>query len=81
MTAKHYFIAQGFVKDGRKLASGQTFQERSAEAAIAKATRISVRFAGAVAFEQLADDETGETLDEPKLLFTFGQLPADFDTD
>lgn len=81
MTAKSYFVAQGFVKEGRRLISGQTFQEKTAEAAIGRATRIADRFAGAVAFEQLADDETGEQLEEPKLLFRTGQLPADFADD
>lgn len=81
MATKTYFVAQAFAKTGRRLVSAQTAQVPTAEAAIAKAERFAGRFLGAVAFEQVADDETGELLEEPKLLFRAGELPADFTDD
>lgn len=81
MAAKTYFVAQGFIKDGRKLASAQTHQLRTAEDATARARRMADGHVGAVAFEQVADDETGELLEEPKVLFRSGLLPDDFGDD
>ena len=78
MTAKTYFVAQAFVKDGRRLAAAQALQLSSADQAIARARRFPDRVVGRVAFQQVADDETGEFLEEPKLLYHAGQLPADF---
>ncbi|ORE85726.1 hypothetical protein ATO4_26297 [Aurantimonas sp. 22II-16-19i] len=83
MTTKTYFVVQAFVKTGRRLVSGQTTQEKTANEAMSKAARLaeSSRYVGAVAFEQLADDETGETMEEPRLLFKAGDVPAEFSDD
>ncbi|SMC92247.1 hypothetical protein SAMN06297251_112121 [Fulvimarina manganoxydans] len=45
-------------------------------AAIGQAEREAKRFAGVVAFRQIADDETGEVLDEPMILARHGELPS-----
>lgn len=79
MTAKTYYVAQAFVKEGRRVAPAQALQVSSAEQAIARARRFPDRMIGRVAFEQVADDETGEFLEEPKLLYRDGQLPAEFE--
>ncbi|KQT83797.1 hypothetical protein [Aurantimonas sp. Leaf443] len=78
MPAKTYFIAQGFQKSGRKLVPVSPNQFRTAEQAVARAGRDGERYAGAVAFQQIADEETGELLEEPTILARFGELPAEF---
>ena len=76
MAEKTYFVVQAFEKKGKRLLPTQPTQCRSDEDAIGRAERDAKRFAGVVAFRQVADDEPGEVLDEPVVLARHGELPA-----
>ncbi|SMC43371.1 hypothetical protein SAMN06297251_102161 [Fulvimarina manganoxydans] len=76
MAEKTYFVVQAFEKKGKRLLAVQPTQCRSDDDAIGRAERDAKRFAGVVAFRQVADDETGEVLDEPVVLARHGELPA-----
>ncbi|MDY8110413.1 hypothetical protein U0C82_14820 [Fulvimarina sp. 2208YS6-2-32] len=77
MTEKTYFIVQAFEKKGRRLVAAQPTQCRSEAEAIGRAERDARRFTGVVAFRQVADDETGEVVDEPVFLARYGDLPQE----
>ncbi|MEN3791709.1 hypothetical protein [Fulvimarina sp. MAC3] len=77
MAEKTYFIVQAFEKKGRRLVPAQPTQCKSAQEAVSRAERDTARFAGVVAFSQVADEETGETMDEPEFLFRQGDLPQE----
>lgn len=77
MTEKTYYVVQPFEKKGRRLTAAPATQCRSDGEAIARAERDAKRYAGVVAFRQVADDETGETTDEPVFLARHGELPAE----
>lgn len=51
---------------------------KSSREAIARAERDAGRCAGVVAVQTTIDTESGEILDEPIILASFGELPADF---
>lgn len=75
MPAKTLFIVQQFDQVGKKLVAGRQMEQPSAAAAAARAERDSSRCAGVVAIQQTVDTETGEVLEEPVVLATFGELP------
>lgn len=76
MAEKTYFIVQPIEQKGKKLLPARETHCRSDEEAIARAERDARRFAGVIAFRQVADDETGELLEEPVILAMHGTLPA-----
>lgn len=77
MSEKTYYVVQPFEKKGRRLIAAPATQCRTDDEAIARAGRDAKRYAGVVAFRQVADDETGETTDEPVFLARHGELPSD----
>ncbi|MEF2550127.1 hypothetical protein VQ042_01980 [Aurantimonas sp. A2-1-M11] len=80
MSASKLFIVQQFVKQGRRLANGQTMQFKTAEEARLRADRDGARLGnvvGVVAVEQTVDVETGEVLEEPVVLVRHGEVPAE----
>ena len=80
MAEKQVHIVQQFESVGktRKVVPGRTIQARSADDAVARAERDATRFPGVVALTQLVDDDTGEILEDPRILFTHGTLSAEF---
>jgi hypothetical protein len=68
-----YFV-QGFRAKGRKLEPDVPQATKSAEAAIAAAERIAPARAGVWAYSADVDVEA-DTYDEPKVLYSAGNLP------
>jgi|GEM_PF-1606559 len=80
MTEKTLHIVQQFEAIGkaRKIVAGRTMEMRTADAAVARAERDAVRFPGVVALTTTVDTDTGEVLEDPRILFRHGSLPAEF---
>lgn len=70
------FIAQPFVRKGRKLAAGPQAKTATAEEAISRARRMAERNPGAIAFSITGDAEFDD-YDEPVILGKFGELPPE----
>ena len=70
------FYAQGFRREGRRLAPDAPTKARGPQEAIDAAKRMALRKAGAVAFSVTGDMELGTT-DDPVLLFKTGELPRE----
>ena len=81
MSEKTYYVVQPFEKKGRTLSPAVATQCRSDAEAIGRAERDAKRFAGVVAFRQIADDETGEMMDEPVILARHGEVPTEMGED
>jgi hypothetical protein len=80
MPASKIYVVQQFVKQGRRLVTGQTMQFQTAFEAKLRADRDGGRLGqvvGVVAVEQTVDMETGEVLEEPLVLVRHGEVPAE----
>ena len=78
MPSKTLFIVQQFERQGKKLVAGRAIEVASEDAAVLRAERGADRFAGVVALTQTVDTDTGEVLEEPRVLARHGELPAEF---
>lgn len=70
------FIAQPFIRKGRKLVAGPQAKTATAEEAVARARRMAERNPGAIAFSITGDAEFDD-YDEPAILAKFGELPPE----
>lgn len=77
MSAKTYFTVHAVQKRGRRLENVQPISCRSDSHAIARAERDARRFQGVIAVRQVADDETGDLLEEPVVLAVHGEFPME----
>ncbi|WP_152046329.1 hypothetical protein [Aureimonas psammosilenae] len=78
MPEKTLFIVQQFERRGKKLTAGRSVEYRTADEAIARAGRDSEKFAGVVALTMTIDTDTGEVLEEPKVLAKHGEVGKEF---
>ena len=78
MSEKTLHIVQQFETFGKKIVAGRTIQAKTPDEAVARAERDSVRFPGVVALSTTIDEDTGEVLEDPRILFRHGTLPAEF---
>ncbi len=80
MSEKTLHIVQQFETAGKakKLVAGRAIQAKSEAEAIARAERDATRFPAVVAVATTVDTDTGEVLEEPRVLFRHGALPAEF---
>ena len=69
------YTAQGFAQKGRRLIADQAIPCRTADDAIRRAERLSEIRVGAVAIEQVIDQDTGEVADGARILYRTGTLP------
>ena len=81
MPAKTLFIVQQFEKQGKRLVAGRAIEVGSADAAVLRAERGAERYAGVVALTQTVDTDTGEVMEEPRVLARHGELPQEFAAD
>jgi hypothetical protein len=75
--AKTYIVVS-FTKNGNRLVADPLKAAKTADSAIALATRLAEAKAGAVAFEQSHDPDT-ESYDEPVILFKAGEVPPELE--
>lgn len=75
MAEKTLHIVQQFEKQGRKLVKGRALDFKTSAEALTRAERDAARFAGVIAVTVTVDTETGETLEEPVLLVSHGEVP------
>jgi hypothetical protein len=78
MPEKTLFIVQHFDKQGRKLAAGRAIEVSSSDAAVLRAERDAPNHTGVVALTQTIDTDTGEVVEEPRVLARHGELPQEF---
>jgi hypothetical protein len=78
MPEKVLFIVQQFERRGKKFAAGRSVEYRTADEAIARAERDREKFAGVVALTMAVDTDTGEVVEEPKVLARFGEVGREF---
>lgn len=78
MPEKTLFIVQQFERRGRKLTAGRSVEYRTSEEAIARAGRDAEKFAGVVALTMVVDTDTGEVIEEPRVLTKFGEVGKEF---
>ncbi|KAB0676324.1 hypothetical protein F6X38_21575 [Aureimonas leprariae] len=78
MTDKTLFIVQQFERRGKKFTAGRSVEYRTAAEAIARAERDAEKFAGVVALTMAVDTDTGEVVEEPKVLARFGEVGREF---
>jgi hypothetical protein len=71
------YIVQSFQLKGRKLVADPPQPKKTAAAAIDLAERLGPSRSGVAAFSQEVDIET-DCYDEPRLLFSTGDLPQGF---
>lgn len=71
-------VVQQFERQGKRLVAGRQMPFKSSREAIGRAERDAARCAGVVAVQTTIDTESGEILDEPIILASFGELPAEF---
>ena len=81
MTREPTFLVQAFndVKGGR-LKPNPLVACKSADAARRAAERLSLSYAGVVAYSITSDSETGDYDDQPTVFYRAGQLPEEFDS-
>jgi hypothetical protein len=78
MPDKKLFIVQQFEKQREKLVAGRGDECRTASAAIAKAALSAPLTAGVVALTTMVDTDTGEVVEEPKVLARYGEGGREF---
>ncbi|HZX87599.1 MAG TPA: hypothetical protein VFF19_28765 [Reyranella sp.] len=82
MAIETIYVVQSFKAGARgSLKAEQATQSKSAEMAVRTAERLAEHKVGVVAFSTTGDAEAGEYDEEPKILFKFGRLPAQFSGD
>lgn len=78
MPEKTLFIVQQFERRGKKLTAGRSVEYRTEAEAVARAERDATKFAGVVALTMMIDTDTGEVIEEPKVLARFGEVGKEF---
>ncbi|GGE11088.1 hypothetical protein GCM10011390_32680 [Aureimonas endophytica] len=78
MAEKVLFIVQQFERRGKKLNPGRSVEYRTEAEAVARAERDAAKFAGVVALTLTVDTDTGEVVEEPRVLARFGEVGKEF---
>jgi hypothetical protein len=77
MAYKEMFFVQVFEFDGKKrLIAGRSYPVTSEEEAKRKASWLSDKVPGVVAFRQMVDEEAADA-EEPVLLIFYGRVPPE----
>lgn len=78
MSRQNVFMVQHFERRMKELVARHGIAYRTPDEARARAEQDAEMFAGVVTYEVVIETDTGEEIDEPKVLARFGEVGSRF---